>query len=104
MADHTTMEKILSARGLNWRQQCGLIPNWGLRLPSVMDLTPDALAVCRRDPGAYGKRIWRNGDILFPAADFSVPYTLLKPEFGKNFIASVPENNAFYAGLAKKMG
>ena len=99
-----TMDTILSKRGLNWREHCGMTPGWGLRQPSVMDLSPAALACLRRNPAAYGKRLWRNGDILFPATDFSAPYTLPEVEFEKNFIASVPEGNGYYAALAKKMG
>ena len=98
------MDQILTERQLNWRQQCGLTPNWGLRQPSVLDLSDDALAVLRRNPGAYGKRIWRNGDILFPAAEITAPYPLAKADFGKNFIACVPEGNTFYRELAVKMG
>ena len=99
-----SLDTILSERQLNWRQHCGQTPNWGLRKPSVMDLSADALAVCRKNPAAYGKRIWRNGDILFPAIEISSPYPLPKADFGKNFIASVPDGHAFYTQLAKKMG
>ena len=98
------LDTILTERNLNWRQHCGMTPNWGLRKPSVLDLSQDALALLRRNPAAYGKKIWRNGDILFPAADFSKPYALPDAEFGKNFIASVPEGHTFYTALAKKMG
>lgn len=98
------LDTILSERQLNWRQHCGQTPNWGLRKPSVMDLSADALAVCRKNPAAYGKRIWRNGDILFPAIEISSPYPLPKADFGKNFIVSVPDGHAFYTQLAKKMG
>ena len=99
-----TTDRILSERGLVWRQQCGFTPTWGLRRPMVMDLPEEALVLCRKNPLNYGKRLLRNGNILFPAADFSKPYTLPKPEFEKGFAASVPENNRFYAELAKKMG
>lgn len=104
MANMKSLDAILSERQLNWRQHCGLAPNWGLRQPSVMDLSPEALALCRKNPAAYGKRIWRNGDILFPATDFSAPYTFAKAEFKAGFIASVPEGNKFYTALARKMG
>ena len=98
------MDTILSERGLNWREHCGMTPGWGLRQPSVLDLSEDALASLRRNPGAFGKKLWRNGDILFPATDFSAPYVLPEVEFERNFIASVPEGNGFYTALAKKMG
>ena len=99
-----TMDQILTERRLNWRQQCGLTPNWGLRQPSVLDLSDDALALLRRNPAAYGKKIWRNGDILFPAAEITSPCPLAEADFGKNFIACVPEGHSFYRELAKKMG
>ena len=99
-----SLDSILSERGLNWRQHYGLAPNWGLRQPSILDLSPEALARCRKNPGAYGKRLWGTEDILFPSTEFSQPYTLAAPEFGKNFIASVPEGNNFYLELARKMG
>ena len=99
-----TLDSILSERTLNWRQHCGLAPNWGLRQNSVLDLSQDALALCRKNPAAYGKRLWRNGDILFPATDFSRPYPLPEARFPSGFAASVPEGNDFYKELALKMG
>ena len=98
------LDAILYSRGLQWREQCGLQPNWGLRQPSVMDLTPAALKICRRNPVSYCRRLLKNGNILFPAADFDKPFALHKPEFPKKFTASVPANDAFYTQLARKMG
>ncbi len=99
-----TLDTILSERNLNWRWHCGLTPNWGLRQPSVLDLNPDALALCRKNPAACGKRLWRNGNLLFPATDFSRPYPLPEAKFPAGFIASVPDGSKFYADLAGKMG
>ena len=98
------LDGILAARALQWREQCGLQPNWGLRQPSVLDLSAEAMKRCRRDPAAYGRRLWKNGDILFPAADFDRPFDLHKPEFPRHFTASVPEGSSFYRRLAGKMG
>ena len=54
-----SLDTILSERQLNWRQHCGQTPNWGLRKPSVMDLSAEALALCRKNPAAYVDRAQR---------------------------------------------
>lgn len=99
-----SLDTILNERGLKWRQHCGLTPPWGGREPSVFDLSDDELKLCRKNPKAYGEKLWKNGDMLFPATDFSAPYPLPEAKLEKGFIASVPEGHTFYAGLAKKMG
>lgn len=98
------MNEILAERNLNYRQQCGLQPGWGGREPSILDLSPDALALCRKNPFSYGKKLFSVGNILFPAADISEPYAMPAPVFPKGTPASVPEGNAFYSKLALKMG
>ena len=98
------LDAILCSRGLRWREQCGLQPNWGLRQPSVMDLSPEALKSCRSNPKNYCRKQLKNGNILFPAADFDAPFELHEPEFPAKFTASVPADDPFYARLARKMG
>ncbi len=98
------LTRILEKRNLNYREQCGQQPSWGERRPTILDLEPQALEKCLRDPVGYEKKLWKMGNILFPSASFSAPFALQKTDFPRGFAASVPEGNTFYAKLAKKLG